>query len=385
MSFNTTQMKGFSTPAYVYNTQLLNDTLESIKAETCNDPAFCVHYAIKANDQHDILTMIAKQGFGADCVSGGEVRASIEAGFPAELITFAGVGKADWEIVLALENGIGMFNVESREEMEVISEIATAMNKVAHISLRINPDVHANTHAHITTGRAENKFGIASEDMLEVVRLSNDLPGLSFEGLHFHIGSQLLDMSDFEALCLRINQLQDKLESAGFHAKNINVGGGLGVDYEHPQEHPIANFKAYFSTFRQHLQLRQGQRLHFELGRSIVAQAGILLSKVLYVKHTATKNFVILDAGMTELLRPALYGALHKIENLSAEERHTDESPECVDVVGPICESSDVFARDYLLPHTQRGDLVAIRTAGAYGQTMASTYNHRPLPKVYFI
>ena len=381
MQLNKQQLQGLPTPAYVYDTALLAATLDAIKAAVRDDANYHVHYAIKANDHPAILKQIAAAGLGADCVSGGEISAAIEAGFPAQKIGFAGVGKADWEIELAIKAGIGFFNVESREELEVISQIATALQTEARVCLRINPDVSANTHAHITTGREEDKFGIARQHMVEVIRLAQQLPYLSFVGLHFHIGSQLLDMTDYEALCARVNELQDLLEAEGITVPNINVGGGLGIDYADPDLHPIADFQNYIDTFRSHLRLREGQQLHFEPGRAVVAQMGILLTRVLFVKHTETKDFVILDAGMTDLIRPALYGALHKIENISAE----GSEVKTYDIVGPICESSDIFARDYQLPITKRGDLIAIRSAGAYGQTMASTYNHRSLPKTFLV
>ena len=385
MRFDTTQLAGLPTPSYVYDKTLLAETLAAIKSQTRDNADYHVHYAIKANDNPDILATIAREGFGADCVSGGEIRAALDAGFAASDIAFAGVGKADWEIRLALDAGIGMFNVESREELEVISHLAAEAQTEARVSLRINPDVEASTHAHITTGRAENKFGIAYEEMIPTIRLASQLPNITCVGLHFHIGSQLLDMSDFEALCHRINELQELMDEQGISLGNINVGGGLGVDYTEPAGHPLADFAAYFATFRDHLLLRPGQQLHFELGRAIVAQMGSLLTRVLYVKHTSAKDFVILDAGMTELIRPALYGALHKIENISAAERNDAVPSHSYDVVGPICESSDVFARDYALPRTERGDLFLLRSAGAYGQTMASTYNHRPLPQVFML
>lgn len=381
MQLNKQQLQGLPTPAYVYDTALLAATLDAIKAAVRDDANYHVHYAIKANDHPAILKQIAAAGLGADCVSGGEISAAIEAGFPAQKIGFAGVGKADWEIELAIKAGIGFFNVESREELEVISQIATALQTEARVCLRINPDVSANTHAHITTGREEDKFGIARQHMVEVIRLAQQLPYLSFVGLHFHIGSQLLDMTDYEALCARVNELQDLLEAEGITVPNINVGGGLGIDYADPDLHPIADFQNYIDTFRSHLRLRDDQQLHFEPGRAVVAQMGILLTRVLFVKHTETKDFVILDAGMTDLIRPALYGALHKIENISAE----GSEVKTYDIVGPICESSDIFARDYQLPITKRGDLIAIRSAGAYGQTMASTYNHRSLPKTFLV
>lgn len=383
------------TPCYVYDTALLAQTLDAIKTEIAEHDNYHVHYAIKANANPKILGIIVNAGMGADCVSGGEIQAALQAGFPAKDIVFAGVGKADWEITLALQNGIGMFNVESTEELDIIHSIATDLNIRARVSFRINPDVGAHTHAHITTGKAENKFGINMADMVDTIRKAEAMPFIDFMGLHFHIGSQLLDMSDFEALCERINELQDILESEGLRASHINVGGGLGIDYDHPSEHPIPDFKAYFHTFTQKLLLRDGQHLHFELGRSIVGQMGTLLTHVLYVKHGHMKQFAIVDAGMTELLRPALYGAHHAIENLSANERmdaaqrqhdeRKDVSVEAYDVVGPICESSDVFGKDITLPETRRGDLLAIRSAGAYGETMASCYNCRPLPQTFTI
>ncbi len=376
------QLEALQTPCYVYDTQLLARTLDAINAETASYPAYHVHYAIKANANPGVLRQIARAGLGADCVSGGEIRAALDAGFPAESIAFAGVGKADWEIKLALEAGIGMFNVESIEELEVINELATLFNTRARVSFRINPDVGAHTHVNITTGRAENKFGIAKEDMIRVIRSAESMSGIDFKGLHFHIGSQLLVMDDFEALCLRINELQEQLDAAGLYAPNINVGGGLGIDYEQPDEHPIPDFHAYFSTFSRLLQLREGQQLHFELGRAVVAQMGFLLTRVLYVKQATARQFVIVDAGMTELIRPALYDAIHQINNLSAD---SSAATALYDIVGPICESSDTFVRDYTLPVTRRGDLLAIRSAGAYGETMASCYNCRPLPPAHLI
>ena len=376
------ELKTLQTPCYVYDKQLLTRTLDAINAETAAHPNYHMHYAIKANANPDVLRQIARAGLGADCVSGGEIRAALDAGFAPKSIAFAGVGKADWEIELALQAGIGMFNVESVEELAVINELATLFNTRARVSFRINPDVGAHTHDNITTGRAEDKFGIAKEQMVAVIRSTAAMPNIDFQGLHFHIGSQLLVMDDFEALCLRVNELQEELDEAGIYASNINVGGGLGVDYEQPDEHPVPDFHAYINTFTKLLQLREGQQLHFELGRAVVAQMGFLLTRVLYVKHATEKQFVIVDAGMTELIRPALYDAFHKIDNLSAIDRSNTLT---YDVVGPICESSDTFVKDYALPETRRGDLLAIRSAGAYGETMASTYNCRPLPPAHLI
>lgn len=367
------------TPFYLYDTELLDRTLQAIKAETAKHNNYHVHYAVKANANPEILRIIAKAGFGADCVSGGEIQAALDAGFAPESIVYAGVGKADWEIELALKAGIAMFNVESNAELDVINEIALKMGRKAYVSFRINPEVGAHTHAHITTGTAENKFGIAMKDMLTAVRTAQSMQGVECTGLHFHIGSQILDMKDFKALAIRINVLQAELEEAGFNLKNINVGGGLGIDYEHPNENPIPDFDAYFKTYADNLVLRPGQQLHFELGRAVVGQMGALITRILYVKETTRKRFAIVDAGMTDLIRPALYGALHYIQPLNTEPRAT----EVYDVVGPICESSDTFAKDYTLPVVQRGDYLALCSAGAYGEIMASSYNCRRLPKAY--
>ena len=372
-----------ATPFYYYDTALLGNTLQAIKDELVGHDNYHMHYAIKANANSTILQLIAKAGFGADCVSGGEIQAALDAGFPASKIVYAGVGKADWEIELALNAGIAMFNVESLAELEVINEIALRMGKQANVSFRINPDVGAHTHAHITTGLAENKFGIAMTDMVKVIRRSREMGAVHCTGLHFHIGSQILDTDDFQALAIRINELQDQLESQGITLPNINVGGGLGIDYNEPDAHPIPDFASYFATYNRHLKLREGQQLHFELGRAVVGQMGTLVTRVLYIKQGTNKQFAIVDAGFTDLIRPALYGALHKVEVLQTDTTVSDAC-ETYDVVGPICESSDVFARDYALPHLQRGDCLVLRSAGAYGEIMASQYNCRQLPKVYF-
>ena len=365
------------TPFYYYDTALLRTTLAAIAKEIVSYPNYHVHYAMKANANPRLLEIIQQAGLGADCVSGGEVQRAIDAGFPADKIVYAGVGKSDREILTALQHDIFCFNVESIPELEVINELAAREGKIARVCLRINPDIEAHTHTHIITGMAENKFGIALHDMLQVVQLAQQLPNISFIGLHFHIGSQITNMHDFVALCERINEIQHLLHKHDIYPSVINVGGGLGIDYHEPEAHPIPNFKAYFQVFEQHLHLRPEQSLHFELGRSVVAQCGSLITRVLYVKQTATKQFAIVDAGMTELIRPALYQAKHKIQNLTSQ----SEKREIYDVVGPICESSDVFDKDLLLPTTQRGDILAIRSAGAYGESMASTYNCRPLPK----
>lgn len=367
------------TPFYYYDTRLLRDTLGEVRQAMQGHDNYHLHYAVKANTNPKLLRIISAEGFGADCVSGGEIQACIAAGFPADKIVFAGVGKADWEIELGLDAGIFAFNVESIPELEVINEIAADRGVVARVAFRINPNVGAHTHANITTGLAENKFGIAMEDISKVVSLANSMKNVEYIGLHFHIGSQILEMDDFSALANRINELQDELDRQGISMKNINVGGGLGIDYDNPDVNAVPDFKSYFDTYARLLKLRPGQQVHFELGRSIVGQCGMMVARTLYVKEAAVKKFVIVDAGFTELIRPALYDAYHKIVNLDAEGGEED----CYDVVGPICESSDVFGKDRKLPITKRGDLIGFYSAGAYGEIMASQYNCRQLPRSY--
>ena len=373
--FPINKFKEVTTPFYYYDTSILQKTIDTIKGIVAKHPNYYVHYAIKANANSKVLAYISKAELGADCVSGGEIQAALNAGFPVDKIVFAGVGKSDEEIKLGLEHGIFCFNVESEEELEVINQLAKEKGVTAHIAFRINPNVGAHTHANITTGLSENKFGINMEDMERIIARALAMGNIALEGLHFHIGSQILIMDDFSALCNRINELQDKLDIT---LKHINVGGGLGIDYDNPNEHLIPDFESYFETFHSHLELREGQTLHFELGRSIVGQCGSLISKVLYVKQGSSKKFAILDAGMTDLIRPALYQAHHSIENLTS-----DEAEEEYDVVGPICESSDVFDKAVILNKVKRGDYFALRSAGAYGEIMASGYNCRPLPKGY--
>ena len=376
--FPVERLQKIQTPFYYYDSEVLRQTLKAINEEAGKHEGFVVQYAVKANANPKILRIIREAGLGADCVSGGEIETSIKAGFPASKIVYAGVGKADWEINLGLDNDIFCFNVESIPELEVINELAGKKGKVARVAFRLNPNVGAHTHANITTGLAENKFGIAMRDMLTVIEEASKMEHVKFVGLHFHIGSQILDMGDFQALCNRVNELQDELERHRIHVEHINVGGGLGVDYEHPNRLPIPDFKAYFDTYAKKLKLRNGQTLHFELGRAVVAQCGSLITRTLYIKEGATKRFAIVDAGFPDLIRPALYQAYHKIENITSE-----EPKEAYDVVGPICESTDVFAKQIDLNKTKRGDLLAIRSAGAYGEIMASQYNCRKLPKGY--
>ena len=372
-------LKRFSerrTPFYSYDTQLLQQTLTAIRDAIADAPHFHVHYAVKACATPGILRLIAAAGLGADCVSGGEIERAADCGFAPADIVFAGVGKSDQEINTALRLGISCFNVESLPELEVINELAAAQGTVANVAFRINPNVDAHTHAKITTGLNENKFGLAMEDMLPAIRRAQELPAVKYVGLHFHIGSQITELEPFENLVQRVNELQNVLDAEGILTEWINVGGGLGVNYAEPEEDPIPDFAGYFRVFKEKLALRPGQQVHFELGRAVVAQCGSLICRVLYVKHGHEKDFVIVDAGMTDLMRPALYGSTHEARNLS----HPEAPIARFDIVGPICESSDVFLSDYNLPSPQRGDLIAFKSAGAYGEIMASCYNCRPLP-----
>ncbi|MDH6310505.1 diaminopimelate decarboxylase [Dysgonomonas sp. PFB1-18] len=377
-NFPVDKLKGIDTPFYYYDIDLLKRTLKIVKEET-KKYGFIQHYAVKANANRRILELIASEGFGADCVSGNEVKAAVNAGFPASKIVFAGVGKTDKEINMALDLNIFCFNVESLPELEVINELANKKGKLAQVALRVNPDVDAHTHEYITTGLNENKFGFSMAHLENVVEKLQALKSIKLIGLHFHIGSQIEDVHIFEPLCERVNELQNTFEKMDVKLEHINLGGGLGIDYENPDANPVPDFAAYFELFAKHLKLRDNQQVHFELGRAIVGQCGALFTRTVYVKHGESKTFVIVDAGMTDLIRPALYQAYHKVENISS-----DQPAEKYDVVGPICESSDVFVKDYELNGTSRGDLLVLRSAGAYGEIMASQYNCRELPKAYY-
>lgn len=369
------------TPFYFYDLDLLSRTLDAAK-EAADKRNFHIHYALKANFNDRILSTIQSKGFGADCVSGNEVEKSIEIGFSADQITFAGVGKSDKEIIAALKHKIFAFNVESIQELEVINELAEQVGEKANVSLRINPNVDAHTHHYITTGLDENKFGVPNSELEKAAAVIKNCANINLIGLHFHVGSQITDMSVFKSLCVKVNEWKSFFEERGTYIKVINVGGGLGVDYKNPDENPIPDFEAYFDVFDKFLERTAQHEVHFELGRALVAQCGTLVSKVLYTKSGVKKNFLILDAGMTELMRPALYQAYHKIEKIG--ERTTDEKVLNYDVVGPICESSDCFGKEVELPVSQRGDLIAIRTVGAYGEVMASKYNLRNEIRHYF-
>jgi diaminopimelate decarboxylase len=372
------------TPFYYYDHDLLKKTLEELNKES-SKLNYKIHYALKANSNDRILKLISDSGLGADCVSGNEITKALSTGFNNNEIVFAGVGKSDKEIRTALENNIACFNVESIQELEVINSFASAQNKIASIAIRINPNVDANTHHYITTGLEENKFGINTWELPAILEKLSVLKSIKLIGLHFHIGSQITDMNVFKGLCIRINEIQNWFDEHNIQINNINVGGGLGINYEDPDSELIPDFNSYFRVFEKFLELRPNQEVHFEIGRAIVGQCGSLISRVLYIKEGINTNFAILDAGMTELIRPALYQSYHKIENLSnIENLMSNIKYRKYDVVGPICESSDTFGKSILLPEMKRGNLIAIRSVGAYGEVMASNYNLRNKIKSHF-
>lgn len=375
---DTKLIQHIQTPFFYYDMNLLSETIQQVKTES-EKYGFIVHYALKANSNPKILKLISDQGFGADCVSGNEVQKAIENGYDPDKIVYAGVGKSDWEINIALDHNIYCFNCESVPELNIINDLASARNKVAQVALRINPNINVQTHHYITTGIEENKFGINMWELYELIELIIKLKNIKLIGLHFHIGSQIRDLISFKNLCLRINEIQKWFINQNIDIEEINVGGGLGINYEKPCIEPIPDFSNYFALFDSLLELLPGQKVHFELGRSMVGQSGSLITKVLYVKKGVNIDFAIVDGGMTELIRPALYQAYHNIENL------TSKLPKKkYDVVGPICESADYFGKSVDLPETNRGDFIEIQSCGAYGEVMASTYNSRNLVKAYY-
>lgn len=371
---NISQFDQLETPFYYYDLNLLQQTVTAC-TQAANVHGYHVHYALKANFNTKVLQTMQTAGIGADCVSGNEVKAAIEHGFNNNKVVFAGVGKSDREINLALDADIFCFNVESVQELVVINDLAAAKGKTARVAIRINPNVDAHTHHFITTGLEENKFGINTWQLDDVLFTLKNCANLEFIGVHFHVGSQITNLDVFKNLCTRVNELHEWFEQQGLFIKVLNVGGGLGVDYYNPDTNPICDFESYFKVFSEHLNVKAGQEVHFELGRALVAQSASLISRVLYVKNGQKKNFLVLDAGMTELIRPMLYQAYHHIQNISKQQ--TTHNTINYDVVGPICESTDCFRTDVALPESHRGDLIAIRTAGAYGEVMASGYNLR--------
>jgi len=365
------KFNNIETPFYYYDTDLLQQTLSTC-AEAAAPYHYHIHYALKANFNPTVLSQVKAIGFGADCVSAGEVRRAVETGFDNKKIVFAGVGKSNKEINEALDLDIFCFNVESIQELEVLNELAAAKNKVAQVAIRINPNVDAHTHHNITTGLDENKFGINSWDLAQCAETLKTSQNIKFIGIHFHIGSQITNLDVYKNLCVRVNEFATSFEDKGFTVQILNVGGGLGIDYHNPDQQ-IPDFKSYFKIFNDFLVVKPHQEVHFELGRALVGQSASLITRVLYIKNGKKKNFVILDAGMTELMRPALYQAYHKIENLT----RGNSTEMKYDIVGPICESTDCFGKEVEQPESFRGDIFAIRSAGAYGEVMASKYNLR--------
>jgi diaminopimelate decarboxylase len=359
------------TPYYLYDSNLLRHTVEDA-LRNASSHGYHIHYAIKANNNPEITSIISSYGLGADCVSGNEVAEALRAGFRPSEVVYAGVGKSDSEIEFALRQGILCLNCESMEELMVTEEIARRIHIKAPVAVRVNPGVEANTHKYITTGLDENKFGVHLTQINQVLEFAYASPWLELKGLHFHIGSQITSMDPFRQLCLRVNELWRSLEMDKYGVVMLNLGGGMGVDYEDPENNAIPPFKAFFQTIADNLDVPNHLAIRFELGRSLVAQCGKLITRVLYTKKGINRDFVITDAGMTELMRPALYQSRHMITNLTS-----DLSPMTYDVVGPICESSDVFARDVVLPATMRGDFLAIHTCGAYSESMTLRYNMR--------
>ncbi len=360
------------TPAYVYSSATLvhhfrtfADAFKGQDAEVC--------YAVKANSNQAVITTLAREGAGADVLSEGEMRRATAAGIPASRMVFSGVGKSRSEIALALSEGIGQINVESEPELELISEIAASMNTRAPIALRVNPDVDAHTHEKITTGRKENKFGIDIARAPAVYQRAAALPGINVVGVAVHIGSQLTDLTPFRDAFTLVAELVTELRAAGHDISRLDLGGGLGVPYRDEVPPAPADYAAMVKQTVGHL----GARLVFEPGRLIAANAGILLTRVLYMKTGDTKTFVVVDAGMNDLIRPTLYDAWHTIVPVNEPARDAPQGT--VDVVGPVCETGDIFAANRALVLPQAGDLLAIRSAGAYGAVMASSYNSRPL------
>lgn len=372
------RLRKIPTPFYYYDLNLLRATVSELKTEA-EKYGFRVHYALKANTDDKILDVIRNAGLGADCVSGNEVKKALEHHFPAGSVFYAGVGKTDDEILTGIKADIGCFNCESLQEITVINEIAGSINKTARIALRINPNVDSKSHAYITTGIEENKFGIQLWELDEVLTVVRTLENIELSGLHFHIGSQITNMNIFKELCFKVNEINERVQEKGFDLSILNLGGGFGINYENPAENPVPDFENFFHTFHQHLRVKPGQNVYFELGRSVVAQMGTLIAKVLYIKNGRTKSFAVVDAGMTELIRPALYNSVHKIENISknGQIKSTFDTYSTYDIVGPVCETTDFLGKNVSLPATYRGDLLAVYSVGAYGQSMASNYNLR--------
>jgi diaminopimelate decarboxylase len=372
-------LRKYETPFYFYDTDLLRQTLESITS-VAKRYGFVIHYAIKANYDPHLLSIIREYGLGVDCASGNEVRCAIEAGFDPSGIMYAGVGKRDKELRYAIEQGIFAINCESLQEIFIIDSIASSLGKVQDIGLRVNPDIDPKTNKCIDTGQADSKFGISYEELVANLEAIKALKNVHVAGIHLHIGSQIRELHVFEYLCAKVNSIVEHLGKLGLDFGFVDVGGGLGINYDFPENEPVPNFASVFSIIQSHLKVG-GRPVHFEFGRAIVAQCGELITSVLFNKTTASgRRIVVVDASMTELIRPALYGAYHNIENITsgAEERKR------YTIVGTACESTDVFDEGVTLPLTERGDLLTIKSAGAYGMSMASRYNLHDLPAAVY-
>ena len=360
------------TPVYVYSAATFcrhyNVFVKSVSALDT-----LVAYSVKANSNLAVLSLLAKQGAGADVVSGGELERAIRAGVSPNKIVFSGVGKSKAEMARALEVGIFQFNVESRSEMDALNEVAVSLDKVAPLAFRINPNVGAGGHEKITTGKAENKFGVDISLAREAYARAATLPGLRVQGVDMHIGSQITDMAPISHAIDRLLTLVNELRTDGHEIKTFDVGGGLGIVYDENTDTP-ASPQDYGAMITEKLK-EQGLKTIFEPGRMIAANAGVLLSEVRYIKTGGARNFLILDAAMNDLIRPALYGAHHEIEAVRASSR----APVTYDVVGPVCETGDTFTKHVNLPEMQESDLVVLRSAGAYGAVQAGQYNTRPL------
>tara|TARA_X000000950_G_scaffold217323_1_gene261499 strand:- start:646 stop:1797 length:1152 start_codon:yes stop_codon:yes gene_type:complete len=378
--FQSESVKRFinlSTPFYYYDLDILEKNLFNLKnsLKTYNK----VHFSVKSNSNPRILRIIKNFNLGIDAVSANEIKHCINLGFNPKDIVFAGVGKSDEEIEYGIINNISYFNVESLQELEVIDSISKKFSKKTTVSIRINPNIKSETHKKIQTGSSDDKFGIDLNDISHIPKLQK-LENIKITGLHFHIGSQIINLKPFHDLCNISNDILNYLRENDIKIKNINVGGGLGIDYEYPEKNLLSNFKEFISLFNNQIRLDKNQSIHFELGRSIVGQCGFLISKILYSKKSYDKNFLILDSGMNNLIRPALYNSKHKISNLTS--KNSDHLN--YDVAGPICESSDTFAKNYRLVKSIRGDLIAIHSCGAYAESMSSNYNLRDNINSYY-
>lgn len=359
------------TPFYLYSEQKLRDNFKSFADAVKPLKKATVCFAVKSNFNPTILKILAGMGAGADIVSGGELELALQAGVPADKIVFSGVGKTRAELTAAIMAGIKQINAESESEIRLIDEIAIGLNKTASVGIRVNPDVDARTHEKITTGKKENKFGIDWNDARRLFLSAEQFKGLSLHGIEVHVGSQILELSPFREAFVKTKKMLNDLKEHGVSIQTVDVGGGLGVAYKTDESAPSP--ADYIAVLQDVLGDFDGEFV-FEPGRCISGDAGVLVASVVRVKQTGDKRFAVLDAGMSDLVRPAMYDAYHNIEALKG-----GEASERYDVVGPICESADIFGKDRMLPELNEGDLIAIETAGAYGAAMASNYNGRPL------